>query len=51
MSSLLSSLMKKSSVTAETAETAKSDLTPDPVVNLVGINSPEFGDASTDAST
>ncbi len=50
MSSLLSSLMKKSSVTAETAETAKSDLTPDPVVNLVGINSPEFGDASTDAS-
>lgn len=50
MSSLLNSLMKKSSVTADTAETAKSNLTPDPIVNLVGINAPEFGDASTDAS-
>jgi hypothetical protein len=60
MSSLLSSLMKKSAVTKTQVDTAKSNLVEEPKVELVnvaadktdglvGINAPEFGDASMEA--
>lgn len=60
MSSLLSSLMKKSAVTKAQVDTAKSNLVEEPKVELVnvaldstdglvGINAPEFGDASMEA--
>lgn len=48
MSSLLDSLLKQSAVANKTVDDAKSNLTETPKVELVGVNAPEFENATSE---